>query len=239
MKERTKTILIWCIAFLCVAGAAYALYRIEAAYAGVLRMNCGIWLGGFIGGCIGSFLVVGKKQNAGKKMSRKQIAIAYLILIALVALLFYCSRDMERMRIFPYQMLALLLPTLWADWRVEKGAARRCVMGLEVILSAILLVGLSFGAPKVLGYVTIAEAVDALAAQGYEDIGFMRDMRGNWLQYEAEDTSFYTDEMEGRYFYLFRGEKAGEDWVMVLDPANGESVLAASAADEPMLAERP
>lgn len=234
MTESGKTVLLWCIAALCGIGAAYMLYRIEASYCHTLRMNWVIWSSSGIGASIGMLLT--KKSTPQKKLTQKQKIGIYLALIVKVSCI--CAvADLEEMRIFPYQMIVLLLPSFWADTRIEKGANCKCIFAQDCIISIFLLTVVSFGAPKALGYVTMTEAGTALTAQGYEDIAFARTLRGNWLLYEAEDDSFYQEKMAHRMFYLFHGKKAGESWVMVIDPTDGKTLIAAPATDEPSLAE--
>lgn len=235
MNENRKTIVLWCLAILCGIGTVYALYRIEASYCRALYMNWTGWLGGFIGGCIAAWLSADRPPQ--KKLSRKQKIFCYLILAAIVALLFRAAPDGSKMRIFPFQMLALLLPVLWEDMRMEKGADRRQVFAQGFILTAALLTAVSFGAPKALGYVTTAEAGRGLAAQGYTNVAFAQSIRGEWLLHEAADKTFYHEELRSRTLYLFFVEQAGEDWVIAVNPMGGESILSAPAADEPALAD--
>jgi len=134
------------------------------------------------------------------------------------------------------QVLVLCAAGFWMDWMKKKDIDRISLTACTVVLAAVLLVAGTLTGAKLAGIHTVRQAEKTIAAEGFSDVSYVRWMYGRWVHQFAAQKSFYQEEMQEEKFYLFAGEKDGENWCIVVDPKGCDIILAGTDKEEPELA---
>ncbi|MBQ7758329.1 hypothetical protein, partial [Anaerotignum sp.] len=197
-----------------------------------IEMGTFTYLGWSIGMAIGYCLRAGKAEEPISEKRRKVTNIIVTILIvAFVIGLFYFKRIAVGT-----QFICLILVAYWADAKTQKDLDKISLGACALCFVSVMLVIGTFGGPKIMGLTSTKQAEEILAAEGFSDVEYVHWLYGRWLYQDAMDKSFYEKGMKDEKFYLFEGERDGENWRLVIDPKGGEIIIAATEADEPTLA---
>lgn len=235
-ERRDRKIWLWMLTILCGALSCFLLYHIQyTLYGDILETNWATYLGVAIGTVIG---LAFRSEKEGKKQSPKVEKILNIALTAALIVFVWWFYFQEESRYLQGVQTLCLFPLLIAIDKMNtvEGVDKKAVAAWNILLTFAILSVTTFAAPKILGYVTTADAAEIAAAQGCEKTEYLGRMQGRWVYQFAEDKSFYREEMETDWFYMVYGERDGEDWRFIIDPKGGEVILAASEEAEPELA---
>ncbi len=234
---KEKKTWLWVLTILCGALSCFLLYHIKyTMYGGILETNWATYLGVAIGTVIGLAI---RSEKEVKKLSPKVEKILNFGLTAVLLVFIWWFYFQEESRYLEGVQTLCLFPLLIAIDKMNtvEGVDKKAVAAWNIMLTFAILAAVTFVAPRVLGYVTTADAEKIAASQGCADVEYLGRLQGRWVYQFAEDNTFYQEEMEKDWFYMVYGEKDNEDWRFIIDPKGGEVVLAGSETEEPGLAE--
>ena len=91
-----------------------------------------------------------------------------------------------------------LFPLLLAVDKMHtvEGVDKKAVAAWNIMLTFAILSVATFAASKMLGYVTTAEAERIVQAEGFAEAEYLGNLQGRTIYQSAEDTTFYSEEME-------------------------------------------
>lgn len=226
-EKQERKIWLLVLAIACFVLSVLVMYYLEKRFYGdVIPMNSLGYAGALFAGWLG---VLWKKEeersikSKPKKPSKIRTWIGRLFWVVLLGLLvWYCRKERE-FRVIGIQTLCLL-PLGMAIDRVKKreGADEKELELWSMLFSFALLAVVTFFVPKLMGVTSVPQAQADLTERGYTAVGYVRKMEANWLHTCLETPPQLTEkERKELEVYLFRAEKDGEDWGIVIDPWDG------------------
>lgn len=233
-KQNQKRKVLWMAAVICWMAALWVTYWIEhALYGEIIETGAFTYLGCSVGMAIGYCLRAGKAEEPISEKRRRVTNIIVTVLIAAFVIgLFYFKRIVSGT-----QFVCLILVAYWADGKMRKDLDKISLGACALFFASVMLVIGTFAGPKIMGLTSTKQAEKVLTAEGFSDVEYVHWLYGRWLYQDAVDKSFYEKGMKDEKYYLFEGEKDGENWRIVVAPKGGEIVIAATEKEEPTLAD--
>lgn len=234
-KQRKKRERLWTAAVICWAAALAMTYWVERSlYGGAIETNTFLLLGGSIGMSIVCCLRrwLGTEDTSPTKKSAWVIGILLVLGMAVFAWIAVGGGT----AVYMIQILFILLVLYWSDRERMKDIDRNAMYACTLLFSAVMLTAGTLAGPRLLGYTDTYHAGEQLTAEGFSDVSYVRWMYGRWVHQFAAQKSFYQEEMQEEKYYLFAGEKDGENWCIVVAPKGSDIILAGTDKEEPELA---
>lgn len=226
--EKERKIWLFVIAIACFMLSFFVMYYIEKKlYGNVIQMNSVGYAVALFAGWL-SFLWKKESEersikNKSKKPSKIRTWIGRLFLAALLGLLvWYCWKERE-FRVIGAQTFCLFPLGIAIDRAKKREDADEKELELwSMLFSFALLAVVTFFVPKLMGVTSVPQAQAALTEKGYTEVSYVRKMEAHWLHTCLETPPQLTEEERKELeVYLFRAEKDGEDWGIVIDPWDG------------------
>lgn len=227
-SEKDRKIWLLVIAIACFMLSFFVMYYIEKKlYGNVIQMNSVGYAVALFAGWLG-FLWKKESEERSiksklKKPSKIRTWIGRLLLAALLGLVvWYCWKKRE-FRVIGAQMLCLLPLGIAIDKAKKwEGTDEKELELWSMLFSFALLALVTFFVPKMMGVCSVPQAQAELTEKGYAEVSYVRKMEAHWLYTCLETPPLLTEEeRKNLEIYLFRAEKDGEDWGIVIDPWNG------------------
>lgn len=205
---------LWVLAILCWLLAVYTMYQVEhRVYGGVVRTNTLSFALIPLGAIFAWFTGDGERKER-KSGKWAWLAAGIVLAAAVVCVVRFWERNtMVTLCQMGFGCLVGLLPK-----RFQRTGSP---LGIFVVY-ALLAVG-TLIAPRIAGYVPVAEAAQTLHAQGYTAATFQQAPHGRMIADGLPGSDFTPEEWKTPV-YLFSAEKDGVKWAAVVSPTRGTVV---------------
>lgn len=225
-EQKDRKLWLWGLALICGGLSVYSLYYIEKKiYGGAVETNWGGGLGMGVGTLIISVIhhLHPPKESAKMEFDKGEKIVGWCLAVAAVVLLLVVCWQMPRLRLYGLQFLAITPLAFGLEKAQKAGMDKNAANAWNLILTFVLLIGVTLAVPRSTGICTVADAEGKLAAAGYYVKEYENAISAIFIENFIPSAAVELDDDPWNdMYYLF--DLDGHDSYAVVNPWTGEII---------------